>query len=378
MRDMTLLAVMLVTLITQCLATGRTMHSRASILNSTTTTNNNNNNNYSNDNNNKSFHPSCLNSNAVPSLVILGAAKGGTTDVWDMLTTFHSKFNNPKLRPWKIEKEVNLLSPHMCSRDHNKHEGCTPTPRDVYLMLRCPRKLAIQENYTACKQFFETQQLRQQHPRQHKSTLPQPQRAASPLSPLHFEYSATARPTLFFLYTQAAQLFRQLTARTHTPSLFMVLLRNPVDRAVSLYNHGQMLKLAQHPDVLSADVLSVGYSLPLEDVLAIEFDLLYSSSECKRLLEDIHLTSQKWSAGSHVMSAQSFFTDLQRIGISFDRLRLCMSAQLRLFNSQGSDRYPLSSVSQSQSQSQSQEPTRVRRLGNRTTAHYPKRTVGTR
>lgn len=147
----------------------------------------------------------CLNSSAVPSLVILGAAKGGTTDVYDMLTTFHSLFNKHRL--WQIEKEVNLLAPHLChksghAREYGRAElvADTCSADDVYVMLRCQRQLAAKENLTLCRQFLD-----KHDPRAHD------RHAAPAVSPhLPYQHTITARPSLFFQYTHGTH---------HTPSL---------------------------------------------------------------------------------------------------------------------------------------------------------------
>ena len=400
---------------------------------------------------------SCLSNNSVPSLVILGAAKGGTTDIWSLLSTHHSLFNNNKRvvnkkevnkrvvnkkkskidddikknkmkknnnkkkrnvmkydennnnesmkrqlmnnnnnnnskydvnddevrRLWKIEKEVNLLTPGICGlkqqekeqqevqhlvtrvcefqqhqyqpqegdlvdfcsnyyqdkRKLNYHfilELCKKQQRynreqqhlvvdlcnkhqqqqdnnkkcsayDIYVMLRCQRKLAISENISGCHDFFK----------KHHSIS------------FQYEYTMTARPTLLFLYTKASQLFQQLMDDTRTPSLFMVLLRNPVDRTISLYNHGQMQKLALNPHVSVDNVFSVGYSMPLEEVLDIEFNIL--SSNCKEYLKNIQLMSTELK---YINDDIIFFKYLKRIGNSFDRLRHCMYEKLQQYNNQ--------------------------------------------
>jgi hypothetical protein len=292
-------------------------------------------------------HMTCLSSHAVPSLVILGAAKGGTTDVWDMLATHHCKFNNGKHLTWKIEKEVNLLAHQLCGIEKDM---CSA--RDVYMMLRCPRKLASDENFSACKAFYESKQLQASASASMesiKSSISERERATVSVERKvsyksesdRFRYTATARPSLFFLYTQGSQLFRHIYQETKTPSLYMVLLRNPVERAISLYNHGQMFRLAQNPNVVTGDVLKIGYSLPLEDVLTVEFDIL-ESSICKPLLDRIRAKAVHWTNSySDSYNQTALFSDMRRIGVLYDQLRRCMASQLRAFNTHGNRKFPV-------------------------------------
>lgn len=131
-----------------------------------------------------------------------------------------------------------------------------------------------------------------------------------------------------------ARLFQHTARQTHAPSLFLVLLRSPVGRAVSLYNHGQMLRLAQHSAPVGGEH-SVGYSLPLEDVLSVELWLM--QGPCGEVLQRLATSAQSWDDAP----SQSLLGDLKQIGVLFDELQRCMSGQLKLFNTLGSREYPL-------------------------------------
>jgi hypothetical protein len=157
-------------------------------------------------------------------LVILGAAKGGTTDIWNMLHTYHSKYNSVRLTPWQTEKELNLLDPTVC-----QESLCNSS--ELYYLLRCPYQLLRKtERKNVLQVCYDFQQSRLEKYRN-------PIAARMMSKKMH---TLTARPSLLFSYTDASKLLMQISKETHYRPLFIVLLRQPVHRIVSLYNHGQV------------------------------------------------------------------------------------------------------------------------------------------
>jgi hypothetical protein len=77
-------------------------------------------------------------------------------------------------------------------------------------------------------------------------------------------YTATASPSLLYEYELTSRILSSFAKETHATPLFLLLLRDPIQRTISLYNHWYLQELHT----------GNGYSLPLEQLLELELNLL--------------------------------------------------------------------------------------------------------
>lgn len=172
-----------------------------------------------------------LNYQAVPSLVILGVAKGGTTDLWDMLHTYHRGFqsysqqqnlNKILINPWKELDFFSFHSTNVCSIKHN----CSI--EQVKILLNCPTSTfrsvssssssySLDNLVNSCQHDIEQRKIR--------ISL----------------YTATASPSLIYSASSASNILMRFYSLTRVPPLFVVLFRNPTDWVISMYNHGMVI-----------------------------------------------------------------------------------------------------------------------------------------
>lgn len=94
-----------------------------------------------------------LSEDAIPSLILLGTAKGGTTDLWHMIHRLHKGFCSYDPHTTKsfdqqfpehiqTKKELDFFSrgfDSVCSGSDSSEDVCTA--RDMSVLLRCPNAL---------------------------------------------------------------------------------------------------------------------------------------------------------------------------------------------------------------------------------------------
>jgi hypothetical protein len=173
-----------------------------------------------------------LNSQAVPSLVILGVAKGGTTDLWDLLHIYHKGFHihsylNPLekkvIHPWK---ELDFFSLNY------RTNVCFTDPRNcsvekMTILLNCPTVVfesLIQSQQSQGMAQIERNCLNEITKRKILPSL----------------FTATASPALLYSASSASKILMKLSRKTKASPLFLLLLRNPIDWIISMYNHGMV------------------------------------------------------------------------------------------------------------------------------------------
>lgn len=167
---------------------------------------------------------------ATPSVVILGTAKGGTTDIWDLLHVLHRGFAtfvpvtySPlcpcRIRPWKELLFFNENHSY-CTTDQNVRKSCNASQMST--LLRCPTSVFLNHSYhhsdllLACLNDLTAKQ------------------ASVPL------FTATASPMLLQSAKSASFALTELYGETKSPPFFVVLLRDPTRATISLYNHGMV------------------------------------------------------------------------------------------------------------------------------------------
>jgi hypothetical protein len=94
-------------------------------------------------------------------------------------------------------------------------------------------------------------------------------------------FTVTASPSLLYEYAAASLILGRILANTFIPPLFIILLKDPVSRTISLYNHWYLQELQT----------GNGYSLSLEELVSLELDLLsrpYPSSLLNMIVESVH------------------------------------------------------------------------------------------
>jgi hypothetical protein len=187
-----------------------------------------------------------LNPKAIPSLVILGVAKGGTTDLWDLLHTYHTGFQvhtkqhqqhqqHPShenshsdkkmmIHPWK---ELDFFT------SHHRTNVCYPTaPHEkrncsiekMKILLNCPTGVFESSIHNQDIAHIEKNCLNEINRRQIIPSL----------------FTATASPSLLYSAASASQVLMQFYQTTHVAPLFLLLLRNPIDWIISMFNHGMV------------------------------------------------------------------------------------------------------------------------------------------
>jgi hypothetical protein len=183
-----------------------------------------------------------LNSSAVPSLVILGIAKGGTTDLWDLLHSYHRGFQSYShtstsshrghlIHPWK---ELDFFSSHTSTNICSDLTHCSI--QKIKTFFSCPSSV-FQNSFASHSP---------SSPRELNST-PSPSHLLELCSHeiLHRKiipslYSATASPSLIFSAPSASKVLMKFYEITQAAPLFIVLFRQPIDWVISMYNHGMV------------------------------------------------------------------------------------------------------------------------------------------
>lgn len=170
---------------------------------------------------------------ATPSVVILGTAKGGTTDIWNLLHILHAGFasfatkdlkgeplenGRSQIRPWKELLFFNERYDY-CKSGNNKRY-CDVS--EMSTLLHCPSQVFFSGNtphskiIQKCKDDIRVRNI------------------SIPL------FTATASPMLFQSAQAASPPLMHLYHETKSPPFFAVLMRNPTKATISLYNHGMV------------------------------------------------------------------------------------------------------------------------------------------
>lgn len=255
-----------------------------------------------------------LQSKATPSFVILGTAKGGTTDIWHLVHKFYYGFAqfHPKdpFQRIQTKKELNFFNPSLC-------ELCSPMQFRSF--FRCP-SLVInnpKENEPSlmkrCSQWLLN----------NKIDAP--------------EYTITASPSLMYEYVNASLVLGKLANQSTFTPLFLILLRNPITRIQSLYNHWMIQEGVN------------GYIWSLDKVLQLELELLSTTESQKflsiiatsinRMKDDLLLLSSSPSSSSSFseynqrIKKDTNRTHFHTIADAYTNLRDYMSNQLEKMSS---------------------------------------------
>lgn len=77
-------------------------------------------------------------------------------------------------------------------------------------------------------------------------------------------YTVTASPSLLYEHELGTYTLSHFAKETNSLPLFIILLKDPIQRSISLYNHWSIQELKT----------GNGYSLPLENILELELNLL--------------------------------------------------------------------------------------------------------
>ena len=181
---------------------------------------------------------------SVPSVVILGTAKGGTTDLWYYLMNHHEMFSRIGALP---RKELDF--PMICkSFEKNSNEACKAD--EIQTLLLCPRNViypSIDFQRADCSKksidcdlspSFQIENPLLRYTRQEKQALlskcsaSQNRTLSRPI-----QYTIDATPGFLNRYSETSYYLQKLNKHAHNIPLFICLLRNPVTRTISLYNH---------------------------------------------------------------------------------------------------------------------------------------------
>jgi hypothetical protein len=174
-----------------------------------------------------------ISSGATPSVVILGTAKGGTTDIWDLLHVIHSGFSTfaskeysnkcpCRIRPWKELLFFNDYHDYCNNHNNNSSVRKFCNVSEISTLLRCPTSVFVNHSLKQSDMLLACHNdLAAKH-------------ASAPV------FTATASPMLLQSAKSAGFALMQLFRETKAPPFFVVLLRDPTRATISLYNHGMV------------------------------------------------------------------------------------------------------------------------------------------
>ena len=171
---------------------------------------------------------------STPSLVILGTAKGGTTDMWEMVHILHKGFASYssaafssrcpcRIRPWKELMFFNDKYDFCYSAD-NIQTWCNVS--ELSTLLRCP--ISVFTNQSTPHRMMVS--LCNAELQRRKVSVP--------------VFTATASPLLLLLASPSSDALMKTYQDTQAAPLFATFLRDPTRATVSLYNHGMVRQLS--------------------------------------------------------------------------------------------------------------------------------------
>ena len=262
------------------------------------------------DNNDTYYNNVDLDEHAVPSLIIAGVAKGGSTDLWSLLTSVYPDFmcSSSKENPTTnsittttttttttciLEKEFNLF---YVSGGYKDKYSC---PSEVLSQLmQCPEKVVrnidLSRNLTRCKEWLDSQYGIIAKPKYTIDAYPMIRR------------DACCEPKLASLLKLNHANDQCKVTRKKTPKI-IVLLRDTYNRTLSYYNY----------------FTCRSKTIPLEQMLQLEFDL-FSKTPAKEYIDTI--------AGIHSQSEHQRidYKYAHHIIVAYEKLQLYMEQQMSM------------------------------------------------
>ena len=214
---------------------------------------------------------------AVPNVIVAGVAKGGSTDLWNVIEAYHEDFlarGMPGGMPLELEKEFNIP---FISGDYLKHKETYPCPAEVLTaLMKCPQSVMQNDpghehdhggrNLTRCRQWLE-------------GRSPASKTRVAP------KYTMDAYPYLMrnsheemrniLLLNSNNSRCRASTTGPRSP-LFISLTRDPYNRVVSYYNYF----------LLRSD------AVPLETMLGEELGAYKSSAKLASLVRALETANE--------------------------------------------------------------------------------------
>lgn len=249
---------------------------------------------------------------AVPSLIIAGVAKGGSTDLWSLLTSVYPHFmcssskintnntitntnsssNSTITKPCILEKEFNL---YYVSGGYNKRYSC---PSEVLSQLmQCPENIVrnndLSRNFTRCKEWLDGQYGIISKPKYTIDAYPMLMR------------DACCEPKLASILKLNDANDQCKITRKKTPKV-IILLRDTYNRTLSYYNYFTCRST----------------TIPLEEMLQLEFDL-FSKSPAKEYIDII--------AGQQQSEHQRIdYKYAHNIIVAYEKLQLYMEKEMSI------------------------------------------------
>jgi hypothetical protein len=212
-------------------------------------------------------HNPLLFSSSVSKFLFQGTAKGGTTDLWHILQRLNVGFSQYEINSTRIiqtKKELDFFSGVLCTPPPSLSSSSLLTgnslPCSASVMktfLKCPRHL-IDQHFSSFSSADSVSSLALIKTCQQWLDQYLDQSLPSPL------YTITASPSLLYEHESVSSILSSLITETNASPLFILLLRDPIQRTISLYNHWSIQEANS----------GNGYALPLEQLLELELDLL--------------------------------------------------------------------------------------------------------
>ena len=200
--------------------------------------------------------------NAVPNVIVSGVAKGGSTDIWNLMEVFDEDFvaraaPGTKNPPLDLEKEFNIP---FISGDYIQHKREYPCPAEtLQMIMRCPRSIMRSStdehggrNLTKCAQWLSA-----------TPPLPQFKDRVAP------KYTVDAYP--YLMRNNHGDMKNILLLNSNNSAckfhgkrtpLLISLVRDPYDRVVSYYNYFILRSAAIPLEAMLDDELRVFESSP--------------------------------------------------------------------------------------------------------------------
>lgn len=216
---------------------------------------------------------------AVPNVIVAGVAKGGSTDLWNVIEAYHDAFlarGAPGGVPLELEKEFNIP---FISGDYLKQKEVYPCPAEVLTaLMKCPLSIMKNDpghehdhggrNLTRCNQWLEG--------RSPGSKMRVAPKYTMDAYPYLMRNSHEEMHNILLLNANNSRC-RASTTGPRSP-LFISLTRDPYNRVVSYYNY----------------FLLRSEAVPLETMLAEELGAYTSSAKLAslvRILEAANYTA---------------------------------------------------------------------------------------
>lgn len=225
-----------------------------------------------------------LQESSLPHLVILGVAKGGTSELWHSIMTQHPYFqrysNVPELKYLPV-KELNF--PGVCaSMSIGATSLCNASIIDT--LLKCPK-------------YINDQTTRDFQPKNfHKSINNCTKWLNKYRHTVTYNYTIDANPSYLYYHQLSKNYLSQFHKQGYKKPLYIALLREPISKIISLYNHWH--------NRTNGSI----YSLSLQHQLQLELNVLRlpNNMELVRKATHIKLTD----SNTKILTAFASFTTL--------------------------------------------------------------------